>query len=59
MTIGKKKEGVMMITLIIVFVVGSIFGNIAAYKLLDPDKTWEEGFEEGRKYEREHGEKDN
>ena len=44
-----------MILLIGSFIFGLVVGITATYKLLDPDNVWEEGFNEGREYERKHG----
>ena len=44
----------MLIILVVTFVLGMIFGTFSTYKILNPDKVWEEGFNEGRNYEKEH-----
>lgn len=50
----KKGSDEMLIILVVTFVLGMIFGTFSTYKILNPDKVWEEGFTEGRNYEKEH-----
>ena len=44
----------MLMVVVGAFVLGMIFGTFSTYKILNPDKVWEEGFNEGRNYEKEH-----